>query len=51
MDKSKTKHWNTPEGASLLKAMLGRKKMDDKDKETLARFKEENRKAKEEEKP
>jgi hypothetical protein len=28
--------WNTPEGASLLSAMLGRKTMDDQDRETLA---------------
>lgn len=33
---SKHEFWNTPDGASLLKAMLGRKPMDERDRETLA---------------
>jgi hypothetical protein len=28
--------WNTPQGASLLSAMFGRKTMDEQDRETLA---------------
>jgi len=48
---SKKNRWNTPEGASLLKAMMGRKKPDEKDKETLKQFSEANRKGKEEKKP